>query len=78
MLRHAFEVWRVHRVRLTTDARNTRSRRAIERLGAKLDGVLRAVRAAPDGAIRNSAYYSILDSEWPEVEEGLVARLARG
>jgi len=75
MLTHAFEMWRVHRVRLVTDARNERSRRAIERLGARFDGVLRAARTAFDGGIRDSAYYSILDSEWPEVKEALRKRL---
>jgi N-acetyltransferase len=75
MLTHAFEVWRVHRVRLTTDALNERSRRAIERLGARLDGVLRGVRATEGDRIRDSAYYSILDSEWPDVKKALAARL---
>jgi N-acetyltransferase len=75
MLTHAFEVWRVHRVRLTTDARNARSRAAIERLGAKLDGVLRAHHAGYDGAIRDSAFYSILDSEWPDIKAALAGRL---
>lgn len=75
MLTHAFEVWRVHRVRLVTDARNRRSRRAIERLGARFDGVLRAARTAFDGGIRDSAYYSMLDSEWPEAKAALEARL---
>lgn len=75
MLTHAFETWRVHRVRLVTDARNERSRRAIERLGAHFDGVLRAARAAFDGGIRDSASYSILDSEWPGVKTALERRL---
>ena len=77
MLTHAFEVWAVYRVRLATDARNTRSRNAIERLGAHLDGVLRAAREGTDGEIRDSAYYSILDSEWPGVKRALEARLRR-
>ena len=75
MLGHAFEVWRVHRVSLMTDARNTRSRDAILRLGAHFDGVLRAARVAADGEIRDTAAYSILDSEWPEVKAALVPRL---
>ena len=70
MLTHAFETWRVHRVRLTTDARNARSRAAIERLGMRLDGILRAASAGYDGVIRDSAYYSMLDSEWPAVKSG--------
>lgn len=75
MLTHAFEVWRVHRVSLNTDARNTRSRDAILRLGARFDGVLRGARVASDGAIRDTAAYSILEAEWPEVKAGLTAKL---
>ena len=74
MLTHAFEVWRVHRVRLVTDARNDRSRKAIERIGARFDGILRAARTAFDGGIRDSAYYSMLDSEWPEAKKQLTER----
>jgi RimJ/RimL family protein N-acetyltransferase len=76
MLAHAFEVWRVRRVSLKTDARNERSRRAIERLGARFDGVLRAHMPAADGGLRDSAFYSILDAEWPAVRETLRSRLA--
>ena len=75
MLTHAFESWLVHRVRIQADSRNERSRRAIERLGAHLDGVVRADRVALDGAIRDSAVFSILDSEWPEVKAQLTALL---
>ncbi|MGH7356787.1 MAG: GNAT family N-acetyltransferase [Candidatus Rokuibacteriota bacterium] len=75
MLTHAFEAWRVHRVSLNTDARNTRSRDAILRLGARFDGVLRGARVASDGAIRDTAAYSILEAEWPEVKARLAARL---
>lgn len=78
MLRHAFERWRVHRVRLMTDARNTHSRQAILRLGAHFDGVLRAAREGADGSIRDSAAYSILDGEWPAVRARLERRLAGG
>ena len=70
LLRHAFRTWP-----LKTDKRNTRSRRAIERLGAHFDGVLRAFQPAADGKPRNTAYYTILDREWPEVERGLQAKL---
>jgi N-acetyltransferase len=73
MLTHAFEAWQVHRVTLKTDARNTRSRRAIERLGARLDGVLRAHMPAFDGAVRDTAFYSIVRAEWPSVGERLRA-----
>jgi N-acetyltransferase len=75
MLGHAFERWEVHRVTLRTDMRNARSRVAIERLGARLDGVLRAASAANDGGIRDTASYSLLASEWPEARERLTARL---
>jgi len=77
MLRHAFEVWEVHRVALKTDERNARSRRAIERLGARLDGVRRADMPGQDGSVRNSAYYSIVRAEWPAVRATLEAALAR-
>ncbi len=75
MLAHAFERWEVHRVTLKTDVRNARSRAAIERLGARLDGVLRAASAASDGGIRDTANYSLLASEWPEARMRLTARL---
>jgi RimJ/RimL family protein N-acetyltransferase len=75
LLTHAFETWRVRRVSLKTDARNSRSRAAIERLGARFDGVLRAHMPAVDGGLRDSAFYSILDSEWPSVRAGLETRL---
>jgi RimJ/RimL family protein N-acetyltransferase len=77
MLTHAFETWRVHRVSLMTDARNLRSRTAIERLGARFDGVLRAQRMAVDGQIRDTAAFSILDAEWPAVKGNLESRLGR-
>ena len=77
MLTLAFETWLVHRVRFQADARNERSRGAIERLGARLDGVIRADRVAFDGAVRDSAVFSILDSEWPAVKSRLAALLRR-
>lgn len=75
MLAHAFDHWRVYRVSLMTDARNQRSRNAIMRLGARFDGVLRAARPASDGAIRDTAAFSILEAEWPAVRANLEARL---
>jgi RimJ/RimL family protein N-acetyltransferase len=75
MLTLAFESWLVHRVSLQTDARNERSRSAIERLGAHFDGVKRADRVGFDGAVRDSAVFSILDAEWPEVKAQLEAIL---
>jgi len=75
MLAHAFETWRVHRVSFMTDARNERSRRAILRLGARFDGILRAARPASDGEIRDTAAFSILEDEWPAVRTQLQSRL---
>lgn len=75
MLTHAFEAWRVHRVRLMTDARNARSRDAILRIGARFDGILRAHTAGADGTVRDSAAYSILEAEWPSAKAALTARL---
>ena len=77
MLGQAFESWRVHVVRLKTDARNKRSWNAILRLGAEHDGVLRAAQPASDGAMRDTAYFSIVDAQWPSVRDGLHAKLGR-
>lgn len=76
LLTHAFETWGVERVTLKTDARNERSRNAIERLGAHFDGVLRRHSPAADGGLRDTAYFSIVREEWPGVRKGLLARLA--
>jgi N-acetyltransferase len=76
MLRHAFEVWGVYRVTLKTDARNARSRAAIERLGAHFDGVLRGHMPAVDGTVRDSAYYTIVAGEWPALRSRLEGFLA--
>jgi RimJ/RimL family protein N-acetyltransferase len=76
MLGHAFEAWEVHLVRLRTDRRNLRSRTAIERLGARFEGVRRADRPGVDGTVRDSAFYSITRAEWPAVRERL-GRLLR-
>ncbi|MFL5437901.1 MAG: GNAT family N-acetyltransferase [Myxococcales bacterium] len=75
MLAHAFERWHVRRVNLRTDARNVRSRTAIERLGAKLDGILRAHMPAADGGVRDTASYSIVAEEWPAAKERLSKKL---
>ncbi len=78
---HAFEVWRVRRVALSTDERNERSRRAIERIGASFEGVLRNHRpskvAGEQGQLRNSAMFAVVDDDWPAVATQLRARLAR-
>jgi RimJ/RimL family protein N-acetyltransferase len=78
MLAHAFEEWKVWRVCLHTDVRNVRSRAAIERIGGKFEGVLRAHRMAADFIPRDSARYSILAAEWLEVKRGLEERLGKG
>jgi RimJ/RimL family protein N-acetyltransferase len=68
MLTHAFETWRVLRVCFHTDARNERSRKALERIGGRFEGILRAHRMAADFIPRDSARYSILAEEWPLVK----------
>jgi len=78
LLRHAFEVLGAIRVQLKTDLRNERSQRAIERLGAIREGVLRKHMVLWDGFIRDTVYYSILDDEWPSVRRRLEALLDRG
>lgn len=71
LLRHAFETLGLIRVCLKTDARNQRSQRAIERLGAVKEGILRSHRILPDGFVRDSVFYSILADEWPAVKTRL-------
>ncbi len=73
----AFDDWSAVRVCLKTDVRNARSRAAIDRLGARFEGVRRAHMLATDGTARDTAYYSVLREEWPGVQAVLVARLAR-
>jgi RimJ/RimL family protein N-acetyltransferase len=75
LLKHAFEVLGCVRVWFKTDSRNLRSQRAIERLGAVKEGVLRNHMVLPNGYIRDSVVYSILPQEWPEVKVMLEARL---
>lgn len=77
LLGHAFDGWQALRVTLKTDARNHRSRTAIERLGARSEGIRRAHKTATDGTVRDTAYYSIVRSEWPGVRTGLLRRLER-
>ena len=77
MLGHAFEQLRCVAVEFRTHFVNFTSRTAIERLGAKLDGVLRSHQLLPDGSRRDTAVYSILDVEWPAVRSNLRFRLDR-
>jgi N-acetyltransferase len=71
MLTHAFEAWQVLRVSFHTDSRNARSRAALERIGGKFEGILRADRMAADYIARDSVRYSILAAEWPAVKQRL-------
>ncbi len=77
LLKHAFESLGCIRVQLKTDSRNERSQRAIERIGGVREGVLRNHMILPDGYIRHSVYYSILDAEWVDVKQRLEELLAR-
>ena len=77
MLRHAFEQWGCLRVELKTDALNQKSRTAILRIGAKEEGTLRKHVITWTGRVRDSVYFSILDTEWPEVKAKLQERLPR-
>ena len=78
MLRYAFDVLGCVRVQLTTDALNERSRAAILRIGATEEGIIRHERIMPDGRRRNSARYSIIDTEWPQVRQMLEEKLQTG
>jgi RimJ/RimL family protein N-acetyltransferase len=78
LLTHAFETLHAHRVQLKTDARNVRSQRAIERIGAVMEGALRRHMVMWDGHIRDTIYYSILDTEWPKAKQRLQQMLASG
>ena len=75
LLRHAFEDVGCARVQLKTDARNERSRNAILRVGAQFEGILRTHQLRRDGTLRDTAMYSIIDQEWPAVEERLEAHM---
>jgi RimJ/RimL family protein N-acetyltransferase len=75
LLRHAFETLGCIRVEFKTDALNDRSRRALLRIGAKEEGLLRRHMRLPSGRIRDTVYYSIIDEEWPVVQRRLQALL---
>ncbi len=77
LLKHAFEELKCIRVQLKTDSRNERSQKAIERIGAKKEGVLRNHMILPDGRYRDSVFYSILDTEWNGVKIRLEEMLGR-
>jgi RimJ/RimL family protein N-acetyltransferase len=75
MLRHAFEAWGCMRVELKTDALNQKSRNAILRIGAREEGTLRRHLVTWTGRVRDTVYFSILDSEWPEAKRKLEDKL---
>jgi N-acetyltransferase len=77
MLRHAFETWQCLRVELKTDALNLKSRNAILRLGAKEEGTFRKHLITWTGRVRDSVFFSILDTEWPAVKARLESQMAR-
>jgi RimJ/RimL family protein N-acetyltransferase len=77
LLKHAFETLGCIRVQFKTDLRNERSQQAIERLGAVKEGIFRKHMLVWDGTIRDSVYYSIIDTEWPSVKARLEEKLTR-
>ncbi len=78
LLRHAFETLGCIRVQFKTHRLNHRSRRALERIGAQFEGILRNHVILPDGTYRDSAYYSVIEHEWPAVKRHLELLLAGG
>jgi RimJ/RimL family protein N-acetyltransferase len=77
MLSHAFEVWGCIRVELKTDSNNERSRNAMLRIGATEEGTLRNHMITESGRLRDSVYFSIIDSEWAAIKKDLIAKLAK-
>ena len=77
MLGHGFETMRMARICLQTHSRNARSRAAIERIGGRFEGIIRASKLAPDNSPRDSARFSILATEWPAAKENLNRMLRR-
>jgi RimJ/RimL family protein N-acetyltransferase len=77
LLKHAFEDLHCIRVELITDILNERSRAAVLRIGARQEGILRNHMIMPNGRYRDSVCFSIIESEWPEVRDGLLAKLDR-
>jgi RimJ/RimL family protein N-acetyltransferase len=75
MLKHAFGSWECNRVEFKTDVLNEKSREALKRIGAKEEGILRQHMVTASGRVRDSVYYSILDSEWNDVKQLLEEKL---
>jgi RimJ/RimL family protein N-acetyltransferase len=77
LMTYAFDTWRVQRVAICTDERNEQSRRAIERIGGVFEGILRSDRpswvASEKGKLRNTAVYSVVSAEWPQVKSRLTS-----
>jgi N-acetyltransferase len=78
LLGYAFDELNAGRVQLKTDVRNTRSQRAIARLGARYEGTLRRYQRRADGTVRDTVLFSVLAEDWPRVKQGLLTRLAEG
>ena len=77
MLSHAFETWGCRRVELKTHVQNERSRNAMLRIGCSFEGVLRSYQTSDSGVTRDTAMFSIVDREWPEVKGRLETMMAR-
>ena len=77
MLEHAFERLGCRRVEFKTDSNNDKSREALLGIGASFEGIFRNHMVMPDGRMRHSAWYSVIDEEWPKVRAGLEAMLSR-
>nr|WP_280521487.1 GNAT family protein [Paenibacillus mangrovi] len=77
LLRHCFEELKLIRVQFSVSGQNVRSQRAVERLGARKEGVFRKHRIKPDGSIHDNIFYSIVDDEWPDVKEKLLLLLSK-
>jgi len=77
MLRHAFEIWNVNRVELKTNVLNQKSRNAMLRIGAKEEGILRSHMVQENGTIRDTIYFSIIASEWPNVKNNFELNLLK-
>lgn len=75
LMRHAFESMGMERVQLKCDARNEHSRRALLKLGATFEGIWRQNMVLPDGTMRDTAMFSVIKAEWPNVREALLARI---
>ncbi|MCS7035485.1 MAG: GNAT family protein [Saprospiraceae bacterium] len=77
LLRYCFDDLQLVRVQFRTSPKNQRSRQALEKMGATFEGILRNDRILPDGRCRDTALYSIIAEEWPQVQEGLLLRMQR-